>query len=287
MKQSIHIFIAVLLCSLSALLQAESLRVDVDWLKENLDRQGLVVVDTRSAEDYELGHIPGAVNVPDKLTYQDKNSGGLIVKPVDIQAILRDRGIDTDSFVVIYDDGTVVDAARVFWTFEVYGLGQVRILNGGFADWESAGLPVSTAAPGIKPSQYVARVNHRRIASKFSTRLATINPNQSVIDARSEKAYRGEVSTASRYGHIPSAVNISVHQHFEKQANQGNHLLPVNELQALYKDIPKDDKVILYCEIGKVSTTNYLALRELGYDVANYDASWREWGNDLNLPIEK
>ena len=287
MKKLITTSLAMLTLLWVSLIQAESLRVDVDWLNENLDRNDIVIIDTRPLEQYEAGHIPGAISLPDKLTYQHKEQSGLIVEPDIIQGLLRERGIDTEDFIVVYDDGSLVDAARVFWTLEVYGIRQVRVLNGGFADWQAKKFTVTRDAPRVEPSNYVARVDHRRIASKFSTRLATINPNQFVIDARSDKAYRGEVSTAERFGHIPSAINISVHEHFAQQSGSGKHLLPVDELARIYKDVPKDEKVVLYCEIGRVSTTNYLALRELGYDVANYDASWREWGNDLSLPIEK
>ncbi len=287
MKRWLNNLLALLLLLWTLPALSESLRVDSDWLNQNLAKEKLVIVDTRPIEEYELGHIPGAISLPDDLTYQHKEQSGLIVEPNIIQNVLRERGIDTESFVVVYDDGSLVDAARVFWTLEVYGLKQVRVLNGGFADWQAKNLAVNIDTPKVKASNYVVRIDHRRIASKFSTRLATINPNQRVIDARSEKAYRGEVSTAERFGHIPSAINISVHQHFEQQAANGKHLLPIDELAQIYKDVPKHEKVVLYCEIGRISTTNYLALRELGYDVSNYDASWREWGNDLSLPIEK
>ncbi|MBT8438371.1 MAG: sulfurtransferase [Gammaproteobacteria bacterium] len=268
-------------------LVAETLRVDAQWLKQNFDPSTMVIVDTRSTADFEISHIPNAVNLHEELTYQDKKSGGLIAPPNVIQDILRERGIDTHKTAIVYDDGNLITAARVFWTLEVYGIKQVRILNGGFADWLSHGFDVSDRPLKPKVSNYVPQVDHRRIASKFSTRLASINPKQSLIDARDTSAYRGETSTAKRFGHIPSAMNIAVHEHFEKQDNDANHLLSLNALAALYKGVPKDEKVVLYCEVGAVSSTNYLVLRELGYDVANYDASWREWGNDLSLPIEK
>ena len=91
-----------------------------------------------------------------------------------------------------------------------------------------------------------------------------MNQKQSVLDARNSAAYRGETSTAQRFGHIPSAINIAVHQHFEQQGNQANYLLSRDALADLYKDVPKDEKVVLYCDAGIVSSTNYLVLRELG-----------------------
>jgi thiosulfate/3-mercaptopyruvate sulfurtransferase len=145
---------------------------------------------------------------------------------------------------------------------------------------------VSGEKPEVVPSQFVPTVDHRRIASKFATRLASLNPRQVVIDARPSQAYRGETSTAKRFGHIPTAISIPVHDNVREE--NGELLLrKTGELRQLYAGLPKDGKIILYCEIGRVSSTNYLALRELGYDVANYDASWREWGNDFSLPVEK
>lgn len=286
------LLLILLSCLLPTNSLAQALRVDVNWLQARLGADSPavgqpVIVDARDHEDFTLAHIPGAVNLPEKLTYQDKASGGLIATPNSMQALLRERGIDIDRQVVVYDDGTLIPAARVFWTLEVYGIRDVRILDGGFADWLSAGMPTTDEAVLPEPSDYVAHVDHRRIASKFTTRLATLNPQQFVVDARPNKAYRGETSTAKRFGHIPSAINIAVHEHFEKQANNANHLLSLDELAQLYSGIPRDQKVVLYCEVGTVSSTNYLVMRELGYDVANYDASWREWGNDFSLPIEK
>jgi len=266
---------------------AESLRVDSQWLKSNLEKNNLIILDTRSFEDYELGHIPGAINFPDNLSYEEKGVGGKIVGPQAIQKTFREKGIDTESFIVVYDDGGVFDAARVFWMLEVYGIKQVRILNGGFVNWLRGGNDETQKIERIDASHYVARVDHRRIASKFITRIASLNPNSTIIDARATKAYAGEISSAKRFGHIPSAKNIAVHENLVGNIDTGKQLRPIQALASLYKNIPKDKKVILYCDAGKVSSTNYLALRELGYDVANYDASWKEWGNDLSLPIEK
>ena len=59
----------------------------------------------------------------------------------------------------------------------------------------------------------------------------------------------------------------------------------IDRLKELYKEVDKTKKIVIYCAIGRISATNYFALRELDYDVANYDASWKEWGNDTTLPI--
>lgn len=264
---------------------AETFKVNPQWLKDNLDSDKLVILDVRKAESYRQGHIPGAISFPDELTYQQKSSGGRIVEPDVMQRLLRERGVDKDDLVVIYDEGKLMNAARVFWTLEVYGIRQVRILDKGYGAWEKKRYPRSNKVPSVKPSQYVTAINNKRIASKFATQLATLNPEQIVIDARSPEAYRGEVSSAKRFGHIPSAINIPAHNNVS-DSDDGKSLRDPAELKQIYSNLPKNARVILYCKMGLASAINYLALRELGYEAANYDASWQEWGNDFNLPIE-
>ena len=265
---------------------ADSLRVDAGWLSKQLDNDNLVIIDVRPSEAFKEAHIPGSVNLPEALTYRNQEEGGTIVEPHVIQSLLQSLGLDTHQEIVVYDEGKLFKSSRVFWTLEVYGFKQVKVLNGGLAAWKELDLPITDKPAKLPPSQYIASVNHQRIASKFSTQLASINPMQTVIDARSPNAYQGETSTGKRFGHIPTAINIAVHQQID-QADDANFLLATDVLSELYSDVPKDKKVVLYCEVGKISSTNYLVLRELGYDVANYDASWREWANDFTLPIEK
>ncbi|MCI0506411.1 MAG: sulfurtransferase, partial [Gammaproteobacteria bacterium] len=175
---------------------------------------------------------------------------------------------------------------RLFWALEVYGLQNVKVLSSGYDNWIRNNFPVTGNIPVVKPNEYVVSIDHRRIASKFSTQLATANPQQIVVDARSADSYQGKTSTAARFGHIPTAINIPVTLNIE-ETDGIKSLRNFEELKQLYSGLPQNHKVVTYCEIGRVSATVYLALRELGYDVANYDASWREWGNDLSLPIEK
>ncbi|MDX1796617.1 MAG: rhodanese-like domain-containing protein, partial [Hydrogenovibrio sp.] len=207
-----------------------------------------------------------------------------ITKPNRMQQILRKLGLDIQTPVIVYDNGLLVDAARLFWALEVYGLKHVKVMNTGYDYWVAQGYPTSKIQPSVNASQYIAEVDHNRLATKFSTLIATKSPNQVIIDARPKAAYEGEVSSAKRYGHIPKAINIPA-SHNLKQDHEIAHLQPVSELKNLYGNIAKTKKVIIYCAIGRISAANYLALRELGYEVSNYDASWKEWGNDFSLPI--
>lgn len=262
----------------------QTLRVTPEWVHAHLDQPGLVIIDARPTEDYAQGHIPGAVNLPESATYSDWQRNGRIVEPGSMQALLRDLGITRDAPTLVYDDGDLIVAARVFWVLEVYGLRDLRVLDQGLQAWRAQGLPITTVASNPPRSDYIAEIDPRRIATRFTVQIAVANPAQLIIDARPPEAYQGQVSKARRFGHIPSAINIPLHEHLTNTPD-GSRLRDLDVLAALYAEVPKERALLLYCDFGRASAVNYIALRELGYQVANYDASWLEWGNDPSLPI--
>lgn len=263
-------------------LNAQTLRIEVSELLNNPSKYKLV--DTRDTKKYRSGHIPNALNLPVTLTYKDKKIDGKIVQPSKMQKIVQKLGLSKHDTIVIYDDGTFFDSARVFWALEVYGFENVRLLNGGIEQWMQKNQSLTTIVPKIEMGNYIVSVNNNRIATKFSTQIATKSPNQTILDARGKKAYTGEISMAKRFGHIPSAYYIPATKNID-YSKKISHLQEKKDLRKIYFKINKNNKVIVYCAIGRIASLNYFVLRELGYDVSNYDASWKEWGNDFNLDI--
>lgn len=263
-------------------LNAEDLRLQMEQLSKNISTYK--IIDVRTIDEYNQGHIKNALSFPISLSYDDKSVNGKLTEPSKMQEILRKLGLDINDQIVIYDDGTFFDSARLFWALEVYGFKNVKLLNGGFDEWNKTTLPISKETPQIKESSYIASVNNKKLATKFSTQIATKSPLIIIMDARKYSAYIGEESNAKRFGHIPEAISKPA-THNISSVNNFSKLKDTKELEELYKDIDKSKKIISYCDIGRVSSSNYFALRQLGYDVANYDASWKEWGNDTELPI--
>jgi len=277
----LFIFSALFFLTISSL-YASSLRVQTQELNKNLNMYK--IIDVRDVQSYKEGHIPGAISLPVILTYERAKVDGKLTNPFAMQQVIQNLGLSEKDSIVVYDDGAFFNAARVFWALEVYGFKNVKLLNAGYTQWESKDLATSTQTPTIVKSDYITIIDNQRLATKFATQIATRNPNQIIIDARPAKAYEGKVSSASRFGHIPKAKNIPA-SHNIKEGEELSSLKDIDELREVYKDIPKNKKIVLYCAIGKISATNYFALRELGYNVSNYDASWKEWGNDLKLPV--
>ncbi len=116
-----------------------------------------------------------------------------------------------------------------------------------------------------------------------------------LVDVRSPQEYSGELMAppgyeqegASRGGHIPGAQSIP----WAQAVRDDGTFKGAEELRQLYagKGVTPDKEVRAYCRIGERSAHTWFVLRELlGYEnVKNYDGSWTEWGNLVDVPIER
>lgn len=259
--------------------------VDSNWLTAHVSDAAVRVLDVRSPQEYEQGHIPGAVNLPVESLFVHDNELRYIAPLAQIQQILKKAGVSNDTRVVVYDTGKFVPATRAFWVLEVYGHKSVTVLDGGFGGWVKAGNAVSMEPVTPKPGSFVPSVTPERLATKLLTRLALNRTDTVIIDARPKPEFQGQKSRASRYGHIPTAVSFPGFEHFNTEGDI-RYLKSDQELRALFDYIEPNKKVITYCNNGLLSASVYYVLRRLGYNVSNYDGSWIEWGNDVALPIE-
>jgi len=258
--------------------------VSVDWLKKNMDNPKVVIVDLQPKEKYLEGHIKGAVNMPGQPPAQLLFDKKLMMPKLNtIKDTLSNAGIDKDSLVVVYDSGVFMWAARLYWILEFLGHDNVGILQVGYGGWKQGELPVSTTAFTAERKEFIPRIDNTKIKTKLDTLMAI--GKKTIIDGRKTPHWKGNESLAKRYGHIPTALNYACTQNYEVTAS-GNRMRDLKELKTLYKDIPKDREIILYCDGGAEAALNYIVLQELGYKAAVYDGSWVEWGNDSEVPVD-
>jgi thiosulfate/3-mercaptopyruvate sulfurtransferase len=267
--------------------------VTTEWLADNLDTPGLVVVE--SDEDvllYNTGHIPGAVKIDWHLDLNDPVTRDY-VDGDGFAALMRRSGISRDTTVVVYGDKNNWWAAYALWVFSLFGHPDVRLLNGGRAAWVAEGRPMTRQAPTPAPGNYpVLERDDSRLRAFKDDVLAHLG--KPMIDVRSPGEYSGELlhmpdypqEGALRGGHIPGAANVP----WAKAAADDGRFRDRAELEEIYLDgagLAPGDEVVAYCRIGERSSHTWFVLTHLlGFEnVRNYDGSWTEWGNAVRVPV--
>ncbi|MCU1675579.1 MAG: Rhodanese-like thiosulfate sulfurtransferase [Frankiales bacterium] len=262
--------------------------VNPDWLAQHLSDPRLILIDARPPEKYAAGHLPGAVNISDKLLLDPAADRSRNIAGVDkIQRLFGEAGVDMNDAVVVYDDGdNYRPAARLFLVLEVHGHPAAAVLNGGYALWTQDRRPTQTAPARRAPTRFVANLHPERLATKLTVARAIDDKRFVLLDARSPEEYAGLKSDAGRAGHIPGALGIFAQQNVSDGGSGVCQLKYSDDLVKVYAALPADRKIITYCNSGTRASVNYLALRSLGRDVAVYDGAWLEWAGDASLPIE-
>jgi len=255
--------------------------VPLSWIKENISNKNLVIIDLREEKEYQKGHIKGAVNIPGLQNLFEKKDW-MMPKLDYLKKLFSDAGIDKDTLVVAYDNGDFFWSARLYWILEVLGHHNVGISKYAYGKEMIKTLPISKKTTKNKPKDFIPRVDDSQIETKLST-LMSIG-QKTIVDGRAKAHFEGKESITKRYGHIPTAKNYACTNNFQVSGN-GNYMKEFDELAKIYKNIPKDKEIILYCQGGAESALNYIVLKELGYKASIYDGSWKEWGNDANVPI--
>ncbi|HEV7275572.1 MAG TPA: sulfurtransferase [Devosiaceae bacterium] len=268
--------------------------VTADWLQENLSDPNVrvfeVSVDTGV---YERGHIPGAVNLAWHTDLVDTVRRD-IVSSDGLEAILQEAGVTEDTTVVLYGDNNNWFAAWGAWVFDIHGIHDVKLLDGGRKYWEAQGLPLDTATPEYAASEIDLPDEAAPLRARLSDVLEVVEggADVSLVDIRSPKEYSGEIfapegvqELSVRAGHIPGAVNFP----WGGAVNEDGTFKSADELRAAFAAIGIDGSkpIITYCRIGERSSHTWFVLsRILGYEVRNYDGSWTEYGNSVGVPID-
>jgi thiosulfate/3-mercaptopyruvate sulfurtransferase len=248
-----------------------------------------VVIDARPYEDFEKGHIPGAVPFSTgDLFAGDTRLDGL--KPF-VEAMANRfmiAGVSMDRPVVVYDGDTGARAARELWMLEFLGHRNARMLHGGFNFWKRVGGPVDL-------STEIATVRTKQIKPSLATGfLAGIDDvmrragtwNYWVIDVRDDAEWAGREGRpcCARRGHVPHAKHIEWTKFLES-----GRFKPPQAIAALLmqQEINQRHDIALYSHRGARSALAVYALRYAGINSArNFIGAWHEWSSRADLPVE-
>lgn len=260
----------------------------VDTLTPKLGDDGVVVVDLRSREAYDEGHIPGAVWY-DRTALKDDEDDAYVIKEADFAAKLGELGIDNDKWLVAYDDGNGLWATRFWWVLAYYGHEDASVLNGGFAKWTADGGEVSKDVPEPEPAVFATSPDEKAICALdyVLEQVAEERDDVVILDVRSAAEYTGADVRAAKGGHIPGAVNLDWVTSMTGDPQVWKDAATLRE-QFREVGIDEETEVITYCQTAVRGAHTFFTLELVGMGQArNYDGSWYEWGNREDTPVDR
>ncbi|MGZ8424961.1 MAG: sulfurtransferase [Candidatus Binatia bacterium] len=264
----------------------DALLTTVSDLQKKLGSPNLCIIDTRPAEDFAQGHIPGATHFDlFGLSLVDTSDAPLRAFMFMIHHVLELRGVSETKEVVFYEGNSGMRAARGVWFLEYFGHADVKMLDGGMQAWLGSGAPVTTDGTVPKAAAFKTAERREVLATADDVLRAFDRKDTIILDTRSEGEHFGTMIRSARGGAIPHSIHIE----WTDNLDAAGKFKPNKELKAMYDraGVTPDKEIYSYCQGGYRAAHSYIALRLLGFaKVRNYIGSWKEWGDRTDLPLE-
>jgi thiosulfate/3-mercaptopyruvate sulfurtransferase len=273
--------------------------VGAEWLAAHLDDPHIRVVDASfklpgitptAREDYDRGHIPGAVFFDiDEIAEPGTSLPHMVPSPELFARKMEGLGIGDDDRVIVYDSAGLSSAGRAWWMMRLFGHPDVALLDGGLPKWKAEGRPLETAVPNPPRRRFTARFDPALVRDKQALLDNLSTRREQVVDARAAGRFAGiaeETRPGLRRGHIPGSRNLPYDRVTDPQTRR---LCDADELSDLFRDagVALDRPIVTSCGSGVTACALAFALHLIGHPgAAVYDGSWSEWGLPGDTPVE-
>src|ERR1041384_6685146 len=217
--------------------------VTPDWLAAHLADPDVRVVDGSwhmpqakrdPAREFTEAHLPGAVFFDiDRVADTSSDLPHMLPSPEAFAKAVGALGIGDGDRVVVYDSRGVVSAARVWWTFRVFGHDAVAVLDGGLPKWRAEGRALAGGSATASPRRFSPRLRPALVRDLEQMRENVASQREQVLDARSRGRFAAtepEPRAGVRGGHLPGSRNLP---YDDLYAADGT-LRPVAELRASF-----------------------------------------------------
>jgi thiosulfate/3-mercaptopyruvate sulfurtransferase len=230
--------------------------------------------------DYSAGHIPGAIPAPYPQFRGPQENPGEVLDLSVLTALVQRLGITATTPVVVTHGGANPSdfgaAARVYWTLKSLGVQDLAVLNGGFAAWSGANLPVSTVASTVPASSFNPQWSNAWRISTPELEALVADGSGRLIDARPPGFFEGLLASTGRPGTIRGAGNLNFETFFE-----GNRVKPQGQVSTILASYPEQSApvTVSFCNTGHQASVNWFIMSEL-QGVPNtrlYAESMTEW----------
>ncbi len=264
------------------------------WVKERLGNTDAVIFDCRfSLMDPEYGekaykkeHIEGAIkiNLDKDLASKVEKHGGRhpLPKVEEFKSFMEDLGVSNNSTVIVYDDGDLAGASRLWWMLKYIGIENVHVMEGGIKKWILENNPTTDEISNINnKGSITVKLNEDLICDVNYVKERMKDKNTIIIDSRARERYLGKVEPMDKKaGHIPGSKNYDWANNFKD-----GKLISKNDLKERFKGVEDYKDIIVHCGSGITGCVNVLMLKEINIDSKLYAGSWSDWCSYEENPV--
>ncbi len=238
-------------------------------VKGMLEQSGTIIVSAQNEVDYNKVHIKGAINIDIHNLQADVPYKGKLNTTAQVATTLGANGIAQTSKIIVYDEGDMKNAGRLYWILKYMGVADVKVLDGGQKAYMAARKPITKTATNLAATTFTARVNNAIFVDKAYVKSKVGNSNTVLLDVRAASEF------------AEGACSGSVNMEYNQVIGANGLIKSKEELLALFKakGITADKEIIVYCATSVRAGIVYLILKDIlnFSNVKVFEGAYNEW----------